>query len=66
MVWLMMLTVTIALETAMGAPVPQFIGKTGVAEQQYATEAPCGNSAIKFIGETHACKLGCRLVRPSK
>ncbi len=66
MVWLIMLTVAIALETAMGAPVPQSIGKTELAEQQYVTEAPCRNSAITFIGETHACKLGCRLEHPGK
>lgn len=66
MVWLMMLTVAIALEAAVDAAVPQSIGKTELAEQQYVTETPCGNSAIKFIGEPPACKLGCRLEHPGK
>lgn len=66
MVWPMLLTVTIALETAAGGAVPQSLGKTELAEQQYVTKAPCRNSAIKFIGEPPACKLGCRLEHPGK
>lgn len=66
MVWLMILTISVALETAAGGTGPQSLRKTELAEQQYVTEAPCGNSAIKFIGEPPACKLGCRLEHPGK
>jgi hypothetical protein len=66
MVWLIMLTVYIALEAAAGGAGLQSLGRTELAEQQYVTEAPCRNSAIKFIGEPPACWLGCRLEHPGK